>query len=606
MAINGKVMNRKYLLILLFPELFFASKAQITTSSFATKVDFTTGSSSPAPNYFTTGDLNLDGKTDVVIPNSANNTISVFKNTSSGGTISFATKIDSNTLAGAPISGAIGDLNGDGLPDIILNYGNIAYFSVFKNISTGGNILLAARNDFAASYTSGAVTLADIDGDGKLDVLLTNFNNNSISIYRNTSTVSSISFGTPYTVSSGTGPAVIVTADFDGDGKVDIAVSNFTGTTIYVYKNTSSGTTISLGTPLSLAAGSAPNGIAVGDVDGDGKMDIATANYNSANISVYRNTSSTGSISFATQVNFGTTGSSGPQGISLSDIDGDNKPDLCVANRNSASVSVFKNQSTTGTITTSSFASRVEFNTGTQPAGLLVNDIDNDGRLDIITANNIGGSFSILRNQIIAISATVAGSSINFSGITSNSMKVTFTKGNGARRIVLCKASSTISIAPISGTTYIANSIFGSGSQIGTGNYAVYSDSGTTFNLTGLTANTTYYFAVFEYNGNGGFANYLITTFVTGNQATLTSTGILSVNYTPEKSIKLFPIPLMDVLNISSVNGENIIEVSIFDMEGKEILKGNNDKINVSILKDGIYISKVTTDKEVYYQKVIK
>jgi len=99
-------------------------------------------------------------------------------------------------------------------------------------------------------------------------------------------------------------------------------------------------------------------------------------------------------------------------------------------------------------------------------------------------------------------------------------MTVNVQKGNGIRRIILAKASSSVNSAPIDGTPYTANQTFGSGTQLGTGNYVVYSDTGSAFTLSGLTANTTYYFSVFEYNGASGFANFLTSSFLTGSQIT--------------------------------------------------------------------------------------
>lgn len=89
---------------------------------------------------------------------------------------------------------------------------------------------------------------------------------------------------------------------------------------------------------------------------------------------------------------------------------------------------------------------------------------------------------------------------------SSTSMTVYFTRGNGTGSLVLCKQGSAVNASPVSGTSYTANTNFGSGSQIGTGNYAVFSTTYkdvNAFTLTGLTAGTKYYFSVFEYNDPG-------------------------------------------------------------------------------------------------------
>ena len=83
---------------------------------------------------------------------------------------------------------------------------------------------------------------------------------------------------------------------------------------------------------------------------------------------------------------------------------------------------------------------------------------------------------------------------------SNNSMFVGWTSGNGTAGLVVARAGSAVNANPVNGVTYIANSTFGSGTQIGTGNYVVYNGTGSSVNLTGLSQATTYHFAVYEYN----------------------------------------------------------------------------------------------------------
>lgn len=124
---------------------------------------------------------------------------------------------------------------------------------------------------------------------------------------------------------------------------------------------------------------------------------------------------------------------------------------------------------------------------------------------------------------------TTQASAVTFSGVTTTAMTVNWTRGSGSGVIVLMKQASAVDSNPVDGTYtgYTANAAFGSGTQIGTGNYVVYKGTGTSVPVTGLTAGTTYHVAVYEYAGtldtsgvNQG-TNYKLTP-ATGNQTTST------------------------------------------------------------------------------------
>ncbi|MCK6613714.1 MAG: T9SS type A sorting domain-containing protein [Ignavibacteriaceae bacterium] len=122
--------------------------------------------------------------------------------------------------------------------------------------------------------------------------------------------------------------------------------------------------------------------------------------------------------------------------------------------------------------------------------------------------------------QIVVQPASQA-TSVNFTGVTTTGFTINWTNGSGSNRVVLLKSGSAVDSDPVDGTTYTANAAFGSGTQIGTGNYVVYNGSGTSVAVTGLTSGVTYYAAVYEYDGLSAVTNYLTTSPATGNQATL-------------------------------------------------------------------------------------
>ncbi|WP_309641136.1 fibronectin type III domain-containing protein [Flavobacterium sp.] len=128
----------------------------------------------------------------------------------------------------------------------------------------------------------------------------------------------------------------------------------------------------------------------------------------------------------------------------------------------------------------------------------------------------------------IAVSATVIASkpttqatAVTFTTVTSTTFTVNWTNGNGANHLVLIRSGSAVNSNPVDGVIYTAINSFGAGSEIGTGNYTIYSGNSNTVNITGLQPNTAYYVAVYDYNGLGGTESYLTTSPAIGNRTTL-------------------------------------------------------------------------------------
>ena len=131
---------------------------------------------------------------------------------------------------------------------------------------------------------------------------------------------------------------------------------------------------------------------------------------------------------------------------------------------------------------------------------------------------------AVLQNEAVVGTSTLASepttvaSAVLYSGYSSTSLTVNWTAGNGTNHIVIAKAASDVTSSPVDGTTYTANTAFGSGSQIGTGNYVVYNGTGSSVTITGLTTGTYYDVKVYEFNGPGGTENYLTSSYGTSYQ----------------------------------------------------------------------------------------
>jgi hypothetical protein len=130
-----------------------------------------------------------------------------------------------------------------------------------------------------------------------------------------------------------------------------------------------------------------------------------------------------------------------------------------------------------------------------------------------------------------AAAPTTPASNVTFNIIDGGSMRVNWTSGNGARRLVIAKAGSPVTANPVNGTDYLSNPAFGSGHEIAPGEFIVAESTTSFSDISGLQPNTTYHFAVFEYNGTGSATEYH-TTAATGNASTLTAPTVQASNVT--------------------------------------------------------------------------
>jgi hypothetical protein len=377
-----------------FSVTFPGTATGFKASSFSVKKSFETGGN---PRSIAVADFDGDGKSDLFITNQSSATASVFRNTSTYKNISLAPKQDL-PMEADPFGIATGDFDGDGKTDIAIsnaNSGNAGSVSIRRNTSTNGSITFTENLTIPVGNGPHGVSIADLNADGKPDLIVTAGNSGVIAVFKNNSdSVGRISFAPQMNITSFFHADHITLADLDGDSKPEIITADFSGNSMSVWRNMSSGGTISFAARISYTAGTNPVAVSAGDFDNDGKTDIAVANYGSNTVSVFRNNSLIGFISLANKQDH-TTGAE-PRSIALGDIDGDGKTDIIVPCNTPSTVSVLRNTTTSGN---HSFANRVEYTTGNQPPSVSIADIDGDSKPEIIVPNDYN-SIAILRNRI--------------------------------------------------------------------------------------------------------------------------------------------------------------------------------------------------------------
>jgi hypothetical protein len=272
------------------------------------------------PTYYTktiSHDLDGDGKPEILAIIKDSSLIRVFRNESTSSSLNF--KVAYNIITGkAPVDLIAGDLNYDGKPEVIVTYGDITSpnISIYKNISSTGNIQLDSRKDYLFDNKTDlvpnnlyelALGLGDFNSDGRMDIVASNGRGNVFSILPNLSNDTSIVFGKGIGFDyrnlysfNGSGPNSVTVTDINQDGKPDLVLSNPIKTAVIFINNTIG--KLSFNKPIDLdGIGSnivSNKNITVADVDRDGKKDIFATH--DGYLIYYKNISTRDSVKFNT------------------------------------------------------------------------------------------------------------------------------------------------------------------------------------------------------------------------------------------------------------------------------------------------------------------
>ena len=346
------------------------------------------GSPTPAgganPIGVAAGDLDGDGLVDLAVANQQNG--------SPPGSVSALLGAGDATFGlgpGSPLKGeidtsdvAIGDVNGDGLPDLAAVA--LSTDTVLVHLGTGGGGF-GGPTAFGTKVDRPAqIVVADMTGDGRRDLVVAGSGSVAVLVGDGRGDFSHAS-GSPFdTKADARGLAV---GDVNSDGLRDVVVGDAGGAEVSVLLGTGGG---SLDKPVKYAAGPAPAGVVLSDLNADGDLDLAVANGDRPGSVTVMLGAGTGA--FPTRRTWD-AGGDGTRDVRVADVSADGIPDLVVTNQDSGSVSVLRG-SGTGT-----FSGAVSFPAGRRPAELALADVNGDGAKDIAAADHGGEGVTVLTNR---------------------------------------------------------------------------------------------------------------------------------------------------------------------------------------------------------------
>lgn len=346
-------------------------------------------------------DFDVDGRVDIATANRSSSNISILQNTSTGvGNINFTTL--QKAVGFGTLQIKCSDLNSDGLPDIVATEGTklATDTRVFLLQNTGG-MNFSIQSILLTEATTAKIDIADLDRDGKPEVVFTDQTNDQIHILKNQSNGAlvmdaPISITIPGAVNSDG----ISLEDLNGDDLPEIITSQFgsSPSDLFIAKNNSTPGSLSFAAFVKLDLENVVRDVRIGDIDGDRKPDIICSQFLSGRVAIFLNTSSSSTISFSLKPSI--TALVGIWGLDLGDLDGDGDIDIVGSSNTQTKISIATNQSTPGTVSFGTVEKNVTFIT----RHVRVGDLDGDGKPDIsfTSVDKVGipaSKISVFRNQ---------------------------------------------------------------------------------------------------------------------------------------------------------------------------------------------------------------
>jgi hypothetical protein len=284
-------------------------------------------------------------------------------------------------VGGSPTHVAVADVNNDGKPDLISANNNSDTLTVLTNNGSGVFGSNATLN--VGSGPSFVLAVTNVDGQGHMALISANSASTNLTVLTNNN---SGVFGFKATLNVGLQPeCVAVVTNFDGHGHMALVSANAGSNTLSVLTNNGSGV---FGSNATLNVGNFPWFVATADVNGDGKPDLISANLFGQTLTVLTNNGS-GVFGFNATVSVGDL----VYRLAATDVNGDGKVDLISANYFNGSLTLFTNNGS------GVFGFNATLPVGGGPTYVVAADINGDGKMDLVSANYASGTLTVLTNN---------------------------------------------------------------------------------------------------------------------------------------------------------------------------------------------------------------
>jgi len=365
----------------------------VRAQNFSAAVVYATGR---APQGLAAVDINRDSLADLLTVNSGSNTVSILLNQrASPGTFN-PVPLTFPTGGTYPVALATADVNKDGQPDIIVVNETSSTVSVLLH-STTTALFLPATTYSSGGVAPRGVAVGDVNNDGLPDIVLTTIGSNKIGVLLN-SLITPGTFSPVVPFSSGSvRPEGIVLADINGDTYPDILVANQRDNSVSLLLNSPKKLGKFLTGSSYTSSGSTPRGIGISDLNGDGRPDVALTNEATGSVAILLN-SPTKKGDFSNAVTYA-SGAANPVGIALGDVNGDKQPDVVVADYGAKKGTILcillNSPSSPGTF---SAPPAIYESNGLGPHDVILQDLNGDGFLDIATTNLGSNTVGVLLN----------------------------------------------------------------------------------------------------------------------------------------------------------------------------------------------------------------